>query len=696
MSVFNQSRSTIIRLIFLGVFLVILGQLVNLQLLSGKYKEMANANALFQKVVYPDRGIIYDRKGKAILNNTILYDLVVTPNQVKNVDTTALCNLLGIDTTQFRQRMVDAIFKNGRYRPSVFEDLLPPALYARLDENIWKFPGFDLVERPVRQYPFNAAAHIMGYVGEADSSAIKRSNNFYRLGDYVGKNGLEQYYESVLMGQRGVKYIVKDNKNRLQGSYENGKNDTMAIAGRGLRTYIDIEVQQLAEKLMTNKVGAVVALEPKTGGIVAMVSGPNFDPNLLTGPEKQENFNKLFKDVRAPFLNRAIQGIYPPGSTYKPLGALIALDEGVITPNYGIGCGGAYFGCNRPVKCTEKFAGHAANLKLGISWSCNSFFSSVFRLTVDNPQYRNPRKGLTEWKRYMTAFGYGHRLGVDLPSETGGNIPDTAQYDKEYRGQWNSCTMVTLGIGQDKMTVTPLQIANAISIVANKGYYYVPHFVEKIDNETKEDTALMNRFRVKHEVLTHIPDSSYEDVIDGMAGVMAVGTGKGLPKIPGITVCGKTGTAENYHKGVKQKDHSVFVCFAPRENPKIVIAVVVQNGGFGAAAAGPIANLLLEKYLTDSLRADSKKEVERIAAIDLMPKYFAAEQYTADSLRAVNYFNLTKDSSVLKRYRHRFAPDTAAPAKKDPAKPIKPTVKSEADKPKNLFTVRRKTANTNT
>ncbi|MEO5681941.1 MAG: penicillin-binding protein 2 [Chitinophagaceae bacterium] len=663
MSVFNQSRSNIIRLIFLGVFIIIIGQLINLQLISGKYKQLAMNNALFAKVVYPDRGIIYDRHGKAILTNTIMYDLVVTPNQVKNIDTLALCGLLDIDTTEFKRRMVESILKNSRFRPSVFEDLLPAGLYARLDENIWKFPGFDLVERPVRKYPFNAAAHIMGYVGEADSSVIKKSNGFYRLGDYVGRSGLEQYYEGVLMGQRGVKYIIKDNKNRLQGSYDKGIYDTAALAGRGLRTYMDIQVQQLAEKLMSNKVGAVVAIEPKTGGIIAMVSGPNFDPNLLTGPEKQENFNKLFRDVSSPLLNRAIKGQYPPGSTYKPLGALVALDEGVINPNYGIGCGGAYYGCNRPVKCTEHWAGHARNLRIGLAWSCNSFFSSVFRLTVDNPKYRNPRKGLQEWSKYMGAFGYGHRLGVDLPSEDGGNIPDTISYDKEYRGQWNSCTMVTLGIGQDKMTATPMQIANAISIVANKGHYFIPHFVDKIDGETKDDTAVLSRYRSKHEVLSHIPDSSYEAVIDGMEGVMQAGTGAGLPKIPGITVCGKTGTAENFHKGVKQKDHSIFVCFAPRDNPKIVVAVVVQNGGFGASAAGPIANLLLEQYLTDSLRAQSKKEAERVTAINLIPKYFAAEQYTADSLRAFNYFKITNDTSVIKKFMRRERPDTPVPAK---------------------------------
>ena len=690
MSVFNQSRSNIIRLIFLGVFLIILGQLVNLQLFSDKYKAAAMNNALFAKVVYPDRGIIYDRKGKAILNNTIMYDLVVTPNQVKNIDTLALCGLLDIDSAEFKQRMVDAVFKNTKFRPSVFEDLLPPGLYAKLDENIWKFPGFDLVERPVRKYPFNAAAHVMGYVGEADSSVIKRSNGFYRLGDYVGRSGLEQVYERVLMGRRGVKYIIKDNKNRLQGSYEKGRDDTAAVAGRGLRTYLDIQVQQLAEKLMTNKVGAVVAIEPKTGGIISMVSGPTYDPNLLTGPDKQENFNRMFRDVSLPLFNRAIKGQYPPGSTYKPLGALLALDEGVITPNYGIGCAGAYYGCNHTVKCTEKFAGHAANLRLGISWSCNSFFSSVFRMTIDNPRFHSARKGLTEWNKYMNAFGYGHRLGVDLPSEDGGNIPDTAAYDKEYRGSWNSCTMVTLGIGQDKMTATPMQIANAISIVANKGYYYTPHFVEKIEGETPEDTAVMNKYRFKHAVLTHIPDTSYEDVIDGMEGVMKVGTGKGLPKIPGINVCGKTGTAENFHNGVKQKDHSVFVLFAPREDPKIVIAVIVQNGGFGAAAAGPIANILLEQYLTDSLRAVTRKEVERVTAINLIPGYFAGEQYTADSIRAFNYFRLTKDTSVIRKFLRKPRPDVPATPVKDKGPVV--MQQNPAKKPKTVMISRKPVA----
>jgi penicillin-binding protein 2 len=664
MSVFNQSRSTVIRLIIAGIFLVIMAQLINLQLISGKYKALALNNAVYPKVKYPDRGIIYDRKGKAILNNTIMYDLEVTPSQIKGVDTNYLCQLLEIDTAEFKKRVITAIIKNGRYRPSIFEDLLPPLVHARLEENIYKFPGFSLVERPVRTYPFQAAAHIMGYIGEADSSIIKRSNNFYRLGDFVGRSGLEQYYERVLMGRRGVEYMIKDNKNRLVGKYENGQFDTAAVAGRNLRTYIDIEVQQLAEKLMRGKVGAVVAIEPKTGGIIAMTSGPNFDPNLLTGPEKQKNFNKLFLDVSSPLLNRAIKGQYPPGSTYKPLGALVGLDEGVITSASGIGCGGAYYGCRRPVKCTEKWGGHAANLRLAIAWSCNSFFSNAFRLAIDNPKYKNSREGLTKWHDYLSRFDLGHKTGIDLPSEDGGNVPDTAAYDKEYRGSWNSCTMVTIGIGQDKLLVTPLQMANAICIVANKGYFYTPHFVDKIDGVTKNDT-LLNKYRRKNEVLTHISDEDYETVISGMQDVVEAGTAR-VARLPGINVCAKTGTAENYRMidGVrtKLKDNSMFVCFAPRENPKIAIAVVVENAGFGATWAGPIAALMMEKYLNDTLRTERLKEVERISTADLLPGYLIREQFKQDSIRAFNWFKMTNDTSVIKRFLHK------GPSRPEPVK----------------------------
>jgi penicillin-binding protein 2 len=668
MSVFNQSRSNIIRLIFIGVFLIIVVQLFNLQVLSGKYRQLARDNAVYPKRIYPNRGIIYDRKGKAILNNTIMYDLTVTPSQVKNIDTLEFCKLMGIDTADFRKRILDARFKNGPVRPSVFEDLLPPDIQAKLEENIYKFPGFTLVERPVRVYPYNAAAHIMGYVGEVDSNILKRTNFFYQLGDYIGRSGLESYYEKVLMGQRGMQFLVKDNKNRIQGPYENGEYDTAAVAGKNMHSYIDIEVQQLAEKLLRNKVGAIVAIEPKTGGIIAMASGPNFDPNALTGPYKQTNFNKLFRDVSSPLLNRAIKGQYPAGSTYKPLGALIALDEGVITPRSGIPCSGTYYGCRRPVNCTEKWSGHATNLRQAIAHSCNSFFSNCFRLTVDNPKYNDTRIGLQRWSEYAKAFSFGHRTGVDLPSEDGGNIPDTADYNREYRGSWNSCTMVTLGIGQDKILVTPLQMANSVCIVANKGYYYTPHFIERIEGETKEDT-LLNKYRVKHEVLSHISDTAYETVISGMQDVVEAGTAR-VAKIPGINICAKTGTAENYRiingKRTQLKDNSMFVCFAPRENPKIAIAVIVENGGFGSTWAAPMASLLLEKYLNDTLRAERIIEVDRIANANLMPAWLEREQYKSDSIRAYNWFKRTKDSSAIRKYLKRPAPKPKPDTPKPP------------------------------
>jgi penicillin-binding protein 2 len=695
MSVFNQSRSNIIRLIFIGVFLVIVAQLFNLQVLSGKYRKLAMDNAVYPKRIYPNRGIIYDRKGKAILNNTIMYDLTVTPTQVKNIDTLEFCNLIGIDTAEFRKRILDARFKNGPVRPSVFEDLLPADIQAKLEENIYKFPGFTLVERPVRVYPFNAAAHIMGYVGEVDSAILKRSNFFYQLGDYVGRSGLENYYEKILMGRRGMQFLIKDNKNRIQGPYENGMYDTAAIAGRNMRTYIDIEVQQLAEKLMANKVGAVVAIEPRTGGIIAMVSGPNFNPNDLTGPFKQKNYGKMQLDVSGPLLNRAINGRYPPGSTFKPLGALVALDEGIINPSFGYPCGGAYYGCSRPVKCTHAGGGHARNLRLSIANSCNSYYSHIYRLTVENSEFGGVKNGYHKWKEYMNAFGLGQRLGVDLPSENGGNIPDTSVYNKVYRNSWNSCTNQTLGIGQDMMLATPLQLANTMCIIANKGYFYTPHFAEKFDGSSEEDTIL-NKFKVRHEVLTKIPDTAYNAVIRGMQDVVEIGTAR-VAQLPGIEVCAKTGTAENYRiidgRRVQLEDNSVFVCFAPRVNPKIAIAVVVENAGFGSTWAGPIAALMMEKYLNDTLRTERLKEVERISAANLMPSYLVREQFKADSTRAYFWFKLRKDSSLIKKYIRKQSPQPATP--KIPRDGRTPVIKNEAIiETRTTYKVKQSTATT--
>lgn len=694
MPVFNQSRSYIIRIIVLITFLIFIAQLFNLQVLSGKYQQLAQDNAVARKVVYPPRGIITDRKGRAILNNILMYDLMVTPSEVRNVDTAFLCRMLEIDTTEFRERMIGAILRNGRYRPSSFEELLSPEKYARFEENMWRFgSGFYLQQRPVRLYPYNAAAHILGYVGEVDSTIIARSGNFYRSGDYVGRSGMESYYERVLMGQRGVEFWIKDNRNRLVGKYEGGEFDTAAIAGRGLKTYLDIELQQLAEKLMSNKVGGLVAIEPKTGGILAMVSGPSFDPNELTGSNKRKNYSRLVLDVAGPLLNRAINGRYPPGSTFKPVGALVALDEGVISPSFGLGCGGAYYGCARPVKCTHKNPGHAANLRLSIANSCNSYYTHIYRLTVDNRKYKNVKDGYAKWQEYMNIFGLGVRLGIDLPSENGGNIPDTSVYNKVYRNSWNSCTNLTLGIGQDMMLTTPLQLANAMCLIANKGYYYVPHFVKSIESENKSDTIL-NKFREKHEVLTHISDSAYQAVIWGMNDVVTKGTARGAA-LPGINVCAKTGTAENYRvldgKRTKLKDNSLFVCFAPMEDPKIAIAVIVENAGYGSTWAGPIAAIMMEKYLNDTLREETKKKIEYVASTDLMPGWLVREQYKADSTRAWYWFKLTKDSSYIKKYIRRGGSAPQQP-KRIPPVPVRTAFhnKAEAIDPRTTIYINRK------
>ena len=676
MSVFNQSRSRIIRIIFLLAFLIIIAQLFNLQIVSGKYSKLAMDNAVFPKIIYPERGIIYDRKGKAILNNAIMFDLMVTPAEVKNFDTLSFCRLLEIDTAEFNKRIRDAAFKNTAVRPSAFQALLKPRMQARFEENSWRFPGFALVERPIRLYPYDAAAQMLGYINEVSPADIERSGDFYRMGDYMGKNGLEATYEKVLMGQRGVQYIIKDNHNRLVGSYENGTFDTGAIAGRGLKTYLDIELQEMAEKMMKDKVGAVVAIEPKTGGILAMASGPVFNPNDLTGPDKNKNYSRMVLDVAGPLLNRAIQGRYEPGSTFKPLGALVALDEGLITPSFGYPCFGRYTACGsgKPA-CTHSSAGHAANLRLAIANSCNSYFTHLYRMAADNPKYHNVRDGYTKWKEYLNAFGLGTRLGVDLPSEDRGFIPDTAVYNKEYRGSWSSCTNLTLGIGQDKMGATPLQLANAMCVIANKGFYYTPHFVRKIEDETEQDTALMNKYRVKHEVLTHISDDMFNAVMDGMEAVVTQGTAR-IAKIEGINVCAKTGTAEKYAildgQRIKLENNAMFVAFAPKEDPKIAIAVVVENAGFGGTWGGPIARILMEKYLNDSLTKISKADYERISTTNKMPKHLARLQYKEDSIRARKWFEMTKDSSYIEKYTGIKSSTTPEKKKEIPEKQRQP------------------------
>jgi penicillin-binding protein 2 len=387
MSVYNQNRGGIIQIIIGTIFFLIVAQLVSLQVVSNKYKLAADNNAIFRKIIYPDRGIIYDRKKRALLENTISYDLVVIPNEAKGVDTTALCNILHIDKAEYSKRIVEAIIKNTRVKAGVFEPFLTPEIYAQLNENLYRFPGFSLSERSIRSYPYNTAALVLGYVAEVDVKFLKEhESEGYEMGDYAGMIGLEKNYETVLMGQRGVKRFLRDNKGKIQGPYEKGEFDTVAVAGKNLYTSIDVQVQQLAEKLLQNKIGSAVAINPKTGGVIAMASSPSYNPNLLTGSQRRKTIGRLLLDTARPIYNRAIKGQYPPGSTFKPLGALIALDEGLITPNYGYNCFGSYGACGDPRKCEHHNAGHAANLQLALAYSCNSYFLQVFRMAIDNPK----------------------------------------------------------------------------------------------------------------------------------------------------------------------------------------------------------------------------------------------------------------------------------------------------------------------
>ncbi len=650
MPAFNQSRSTFIRLIFLAAFVVMVVRLFFLQLTSSKYDLLAMDNAVSKKVVFPDRGIIFDRKGKSILENTLTYDLMLLPTQLKGIDTLGICGILGINRAQFKERVIGAIIRNGRYRPSVFEASLSVEAFVQLQENIFRFePGFFLQERPIRTYPYKAAAHILGYVGEVDSNILKRTNYFYQIGDYMGLSGLERFYEPVLMGKRGVRYQIKDNKNRIVGSYEKGAFDSVAIAGRNLHTSIDIDVQVLAERFLKNKLGAIVAIEPSTGGIIAMASGPTYDPNRLTGNLRRTNFSWMLRDTARPLFNRAIKGQYPPGSTIKPMGALIALDEGVITPTYGYNCNGAYFGCRRPIRCTHNNPGHASNLRLALANSCNSYFSHIYRLAVDNPRLNGTVKGYLKWKEYMNSFGMGVRLGVDLPSEDKGLIADTSYYNRLYNRSWNSCTNVFLGIGQGEMQATPLQLANLMCIIANKGFYYTPHFVSRIDGKSQQSDTMLRPYGIKHKVTT-IPDTFFTTVQLGMQDVVESGTAR-VAQIPGIAVAGKTGTAENYGiiygKREKLKDHSWFVCFAPRENPRIAVAVIVENAGFGSTWAGPMAALIMEKYLKDTLSAERWKEVERIEAAEIILPIVKVKRNRLDSLRKERLKKLQRSAHYL-------------------------------------------------
>lgn len=653
MSVFNQSRRNVIRLIFVSMIVIIIIRLFTLQVFSSKYKIMADDQGMFRKVVYPDRGIIYDRKNRPILRNTIIYDLMVTPGKIRGTDTSMLCNILGIDTAEFRNRIITAIIKNKSYRPSIFEALLSEEKMAKLNENMYRFaPGYYLQERPVRDYPYDAGGNILGYLSEVDTNFLKKHpNEGYVSGDYAGKTGLELSYEKVLMGKRGIEYYKRDNKNRLTDRWENGQFDTIAIAGQNMHTFLDIELQELGERLMENKVGAVVAIDPQTGGILAMISAPTYKPRLLTGAERKKHYTELLLDPRIPFLNRTIGAKYSPGSTFKTLQGLIGLQEGVITSSTNFSCSGAFYGCGKPMRCLDP---GVWSLKGAITHSCNTYFANVMQRVINNPKYPSIDSSLNAWAGYMRAFGLGRKLGVDLPSEKSGSIPTAKTYDKIYgQGHWNFCTFRSVSIGQGEVETTILQVANEMAYLANKGWYITPHLVDSI--ESGDEFNLLDAYKKKNVAL-NIPDSLFEQVHDGMQGVMDGGTGR-YAQVPGIVVCGKTGTVENAYKGVKQKDHAFFAAFAPRDNPRIAIAVICENAGFGSTSAAPIASLMIEKYLKDSIVGKERNDkADQIAKMNLLPPRLVKEIRARDSimhrkdsayLMAKGYIRLVRDTTGL-------------------------------------------------
>ena len=672
-------------LVFIGMFVIIFLQLINLQMFSSKYKIQADDQGTFRKVIYPDRGIVFDRKGRSILQNTLIYDLMVIPGKIAGTDTAILCNILNIDSTEFHKRIIAAIIKNKSYRASVFEPLLSNEKMAKLNENLYKLaPGYFMQERSVRDYPYEAGGNIFGYLGEVDSNILKSPKyQGYVMGDYIGRAGMEKTYEKVLMGQRGIEFWKRDNKNRLTDRLEDGKFDTAAVAGQNMYSSIDIELQALGEKLMENKLGSIVAVDPKTGGILAMVSSPTYKPKLLTGAERKKHYAELLLSPARPLFNRSVSASYSPGSTFKTLQALVGLHENVITTNFTVSCSGAFYGCGsgNPMRCLDR---GTFNLLNAITVSDNTYFATVMQRVITNSKYPSQDSSLAVWDRYMYAFGLGHRLGIDVPSERPGNIPTPADFNKIYgKGSWNYCNFRSVSIGQGEVSTTPIQVANEMAYIANKGWYKIPHLVDSIEDGDKFD--MLVNYKEKHRAI-EIPDSIFDVVQEGMQRVVDRGTGAGA-KVPGIAICGKTGTVENYYRGVKQPNHAFFCGFAPRDNPKIAIMCVVENSGrFGGTYAAPIVGLMIEKYLNDTIAANRQAIVDKFTKLNLIPPRIYSEMKTVDSmlhktdsayLIAKGYIKLIQDTMEMDATDEQEILDQIKKGKEDLKK--EPKKKEESD-----------------
>ena len=580
-------------ILFVGLVLFI--RLFTLQVLDISYRISADNNSQRLLTQYPARGLILDRHGNTIVNNEAAYDLRVVPRQLKPFDTTEFARILGLSKDEVKRTFKNLKTKKGysSYRPSPFLNQMSAETYAVLQERLYKFPGFYVQARTLRNYVRHIAPHVLGYVTEADSSDI-RSDRYYKSGDYIGKSGVERYYEKELRGRKGVNIQLVDVHNRVVGSFRNGSLDTMAIVGFDLTLSIDADLQEYAEKLMSKMRGAAVAIEPSTGEILAMVTVPNYDPALLVGRVRSENYRKLENDNSFPLFDRAVMAIQPPGSTFKVAQGLVGLQEGALTRDTYYSCAGGYqVAANQFQKCH----GHESplNLPKAIGNSCNTYFAIVFRNLLDNKEKGTVRENYETWRKDILSFGFGQKLGVDLPQEKNGNVPSVSYYDRNLfrNGMWRSAGIISLSIGQAEMGATMLQMANFAALIANEGYYYTPHLIKQIN---RRDT-IPQHFSERH--YTAVNTSHFEVIKEGMflATTGPGGTAVRLA-IPGIDMCGKTGTAQNPFG----QDHSTFMAFAPKDNPKIAIAVYVENAGWGASYAAPIASLMIEKYLTGEVK----------------------------------------------------------------------------------------------
>lgn len=605
----NRSKQIVYLGLILFVFVVYTLRLASLQLGEVPYKKMAINNALNKITLYPSRSNVFDRKGKLMVYSTQMYDLSVFPYEIKKLDTSLLCSILELDLPTVRGLIIDAGVrakkrqKNNSFNNSaLFYANLSNKQFTLVRENIYRLDGFFIESRTDRQFATPTLSHALGYLGEADEDLIA-SDEYYQPGDLVGVTGLERYYEKQIRGVKGVKTVWQDRTYTERGVVKDPQFNFPATAGPDVISSLDFTLQEYGRALLNGKKGSIVAIEPSTGEVLAFINNPDYDPNTMVGRDRAKTFKSLLTDPQKPLYNRAVKGVYPPGSTFKTVMALIAMQEGVLTPETTHGCGGGYRLGNIRVGCHPH--GGPLDLQGSIRISCNSYYCQVFRDIIDNPKYGDVKIGYAALEKHLRSFGLGSPLNIDLLGESKGNIPSVAQLNRRHGERWKSSTIISLSIGQGEILLTPLQMANTAAILANRGWYYSPHLVKKI--EGYKDTAWDRKYKTKN--ITIVDPQYFQFVIEGMAEVTKPGGTANRTGIPDIEICAKTGTAQNPHG----KDHSIYIAFAPKDNPKIAIAVLVENGGFGATWAAPIANLMIEKYLTgksESVRPDMEERIK--------------------------------------------------------------------------------------